>query len=90
MLFSATHLKWSLSSQTLVHNGAYAPQISLGIIMLGHDDLRSLCADKHSLQLRDTVTVQLAGKGRHSGKPLILTMYMGEPHSVAAIVFVWR
>lgn len=49
-----THMKWSLSSQTLVHNRAYTPQISLGIIMLGHDDLRSLYADKHSLKLRDS------------------------------------
>lgn len=65
----ATHVKWSLSSQTLVHHSAYAPQISLGIIVLGHDDLRGLCADKHSLQLRDAVTLQLVGTRKQSKRP---------------------
>lgn len=57
MLLSATHVKWCLSSQTLVYNSAYAPQISFSIIVLGHDDLGSLCADKHSLQIREMVTL---------------------------------
>lgn len=48
-----THLKGSLSSQALVDNRADTPQISFGIVLLRHDDLGSLCADKHSLKLRD-------------------------------------
>lgn len=79
-------MKWRLPSQTLVHNSADAPQVGLGVIVLGHDDLRSLRADK-----------QLAGQAHGDNKPsrhrvntLTLTMYMGEPHSVAAIVFVCR
>lgn len=56
-----THLKGSLSSQTLVHDGADAPQISFGIVLLRHDDLRSLCADKHSLKLRDGKLMEQLG-----------------------------
>lgn len=37
--------KRNLSRPTLVHNSAYAPQISRGIIVLGHDSLRSQNAD---------------------------------------------
>lgn len=40
-----THLKRGLPCQTLVDNGANAPQVSLSIIVLGHDDLRGLQGD---------------------------------------------
>lgn len=40
-----THLKGGLPCQTLVDNGANAPQVSLPIIVLGHDDLRGLQGD---------------------------------------------
>ncbi len=69
VLLSATHVKWCLSSQTLVHNSTYAPQISLGIVVLGHDDLRGLSPDKHSLQVRDTVILHLVGTANHSKRP---------------------
>lgn len=38
----STHLEWRLADQTLIDDGSYAPQVGLGIIVLGHDDLRSL------------------------------------------------
>ena len=87
LFLCASHVKRCLPGQTLVHNSTYAPQISLGIIVLGHDDLRSLRADKHRHQLRVMVTLHLDVR---LNLRLILTMYMGEPHSVAAIVLVWR
>lgn len=49
-------MKRGFSSQTLVHNSTYAPQICLGIIVLRHNDLGSLCSNKWSSQLRSTVT----------------------------------
>ena len=36
------HLKRGLPGQTLEHDGSYAPQVSLGIVGLRHDDFRSL------------------------------------------------
>lgn len=63
VLRSAAHMKWCLSGQTLVDDSAYAPQISLGIVVLGHDDLRCLCPDKHSLHLGATVTCHFVGIG---------------------------
>ncbi|MEQ2178148.1 hypothetical protein GOODEAATRI_010968 [Goodea atripinnis] len=47
-------MKRGFSSQTLVYDSAYAPQIGLGIIVLGHDDFRSLCSDKQYLQIKVT------------------------------------
>lgn len=47
VFLSATHIKWCFSSQRLVHDGTDAPQISLGIIVPGHDDLGSLWPKKH-------------------------------------------
>lgn len=49
-------MKRSFSSQTLVHDGANAPQIGFGIIILWHDDLGSLGQDKHSWRFTGTVT----------------------------------
>lgn len=40
-----THLKGGLPCQTLVDNGANAPQVGLPIVVLGHDDLRGLQGD---------------------------------------------
>lgn len=40
-----THLKRGLPCQTLVDNGANAPQVSLPIVVLGHDNLRGLQGD---------------------------------------------
>ncbi len=37
-----TDLKWGFASQALVDDGSYTPQVSFGIIILWHDDLRSL------------------------------------------------
>lgn len=53
-------MKRGFPSQTLVHNGAYAPQICLGIVVLGHDDLGSLCSNKQSSQLENTATSEPA------------------------------
>lgn len=36
------HLKGSLPAQTLEHDGSDAPQVGLGVVVLRHDDLRSL------------------------------------------------
>lgn len=36
------NLEWWLSNQTLVDNRPYAPQVSLGVIVLGHDDFWGL------------------------------------------------
>lgn len=49
-------MKRGFSSQTLVRNSTYAPQVSLGIVVLRHDDLGSLGPNKQSSHLRSTVT----------------------------------
>lgn len=38
----ATHLKRSLSGQTLINDGSNTPQVSFGIVVLRHDDFRCL------------------------------------------------
>lgn len=43
------YLKRSLSSQALKHYSSYTPQVSLGIIVLRHDDLRSLFRKKREI-----------------------------------------
>ena len=35
-------LEGSLAGETLVHNGAHAPQVRLGIVLERHDHLRGL------------------------------------------------
>lgn len=37
-----SHLEGSLAAQTLENDGADAPQVSLGIVVLRHDDLWGL------------------------------------------------
>lgn len=39
------YLERSLPGQALKHNGSYAPQVGLGIVALGHNDLRSLVGE---------------------------------------------
>ena len=39
---SDPHLEWGLASEALEHDGADAPEVRFGIVVLGHDDLRSL------------------------------------------------
>lgn len=38
----SVYLKRSLPGQALKHDGSYAPQVCLCVIVLGHNDLRSL------------------------------------------------
>lgn len=52
VLRGATHAKRGLSGQTLVHYSADAPQVGLGVVVLGHDDLGSLCAHKRTSEAR--------------------------------------
>lgn len=48
----SSHLEGWLAHQTLVDDGSYAPQISLGIVVLGHDDLWGLGGRGKGDQLR--------------------------------------
>jgi hypothetical protein len=41
-LGALAHLERGLPRQTLVNNGPDAPEISLPVIVLGHDDFRGL------------------------------------------------
>lgn len=42
LLFRVLNLEGWFSNQTLVDDCAYAPQVSLGIVILRHDDLWGL------------------------------------------------
>lgn len=63
MLPGATHAKRSLSGQALVRYSADAPQVGLGVVVLGHDDLGSLRAHKHTSEARP---LQRASTGYHT------------------------
>lgn len=43
------YLKRSLSTQALEQDGSDAPQVSLGIIVLGHDDFRRLVRKQNEI-----------------------------------------
>lgn len=91
------HLKRGLAREALVDNGADAPQVCLPVIVLGHDDLRSLWSEDRLVlwQYHDPEQCHGADTGRprkavHSRGTEGRTMYMGEPHSVAAIMLLCR
>lgn len=42
------HLKRGFPCKALENNGSYAPQVCLGVVVLGHDDFRGLKAGRVS------------------------------------------
>lgn len=45
------YLKRCFPSQALEHYGSDAPQVGPGIVVLGHDDLRSLVTTKNKIRM---------------------------------------
>lgn len=76
-------MKRGFPSQALKHNGSYAPQVSLGVIVVGHDDLWSL--ERGAFQSYD-----VSERAEDEDGWRILAIYMGEPQRVAAIMLFWR
>lgn len=102
------NLEGRLADQALVDDRPDAPQVGLGVVILGHDDLRSLRGAERVVQsclvrellMEATFFIGLycntktrvgrGGGGVGVGRRHILTMYMGDPHNVAAIMLLWR
>lgn len=53
LIVQTINLEWWLSNQTLVDNRPYAPQVSLGIIVLGHDDFGGLRGKRSQTKSRE-------------------------------------
>ena len=53
-----------LAGQTLEHDGAHAPQVGLGVVLVGHDHLRGLWEGSRweSHRLRNQPVIQLSGQ----------------------------
>lgn len=64
VLANGINLERGLANQTLVDDCPNAPQVSLGVIVLGHDDLRGLMErrPKIKIQSRQTYTTYCCGE----------------------------